>query len=180
MAKSQLNKDYFVGLITVAQVTDTSVQNDLAWFIARYEEEMIVLLLGQPLYDAYVAGMAEVAPLAKWTALDQKLYKTTTPKMSPAANYVYWFYMKNQATQTTGNGEVLIKGQNSIPVGSAVKVKTAWNDMIRQNKDLVAWIKSKPEDYPEYVEPVFDYSTPESTQLYKDRMNIIRTAIPFF
>lgn len=179
MAKKQINVSYFKGELTIAQITETSVRNDVTTLIVKYADEVIELLLGKPLYDAYVAGMNEAGPPAKWTALDNKLYNEDQ-FLSPAANYVYWYYQRNLATQTTGTGEKLMKTENSVSVGNGPKVKLMWNDMVKQNKKIVEFLKADPASYPEYVAPVLDYSTPETIQLYKDRLNILKYANPFF
>lgn len=179
MAKKQINVSYFHGELTVAQITETSVRNDITSLIPKYADELIELLLGKPLYDAYVAGMLEVGPPAQWTALDNKIYDENN-FLSPAANYVYWYYQRNLATQTTGTGEKLMKTENSVSVGNGPKAKLMWNDMVKQNKKIIAFIKSNLVDYPQYIDPVFDSSTPETIQLYKDRKNILTHANPFF
>lgn len=182
MAKSQLTKDYFVSPLEVAQTTENSVVNNLNWFIDSYEEEMIILLLGQPLYDAYKAGMLVGPPEAKWTALDLKLYQTAPIKVSPCANYVYWFYQRSLVTRTTGSGEKLLKSENSTNVGNAPKVKLMWNKMVKLNKSIINWLVNSG-NYTEYVKPIDQYNTtrtPEGYQLYKDRVEILTNANPFF
>lgn len=181
MAKTKLDKDYFYGQIQVADVENTAVERNLKVFILQYEEPFLALLLGQALYDAYVAGMNEVAPAAKWTALNAELYQVSgSTKLSPAAHYVYWYWMRTEATQTTASGEKINNPDKSIPIGNVQKAKLAWNAMVIRNRNLIAWIKARPEDYPEYVEPVYAASTDENRQLYLDRTNIVKTLIPFF
>lgn len=179
MAKKQINVSYFHGELTIAQITETSVRNDVTSFIAKYSNELVELLLGKPLYDAYVTGMTAGVPDAKWVALDNKIYDETN-FWSPAANYAYWYYQRNLATQTTGTGEKLMKTENSVTVGNGPKGKLMWNDMVKQNKKIMSFIKANPVDYVEYIDPVIDNSTPETIQLYKDRKNILTYANPFF
>lgn len=182
----KLDKDYFYGQLQIADVTNTAVEKNLLYFIAMYEETFLELLLGKSLYDAYKVGIAVLpTPAAKWTALDQQLYQISgiapnQTKLSPAAHYVYWFWMRDQVTQTTASGEKILNPDKSISVGNAQKVKLAWNAMVTRNRNIQSWIKTNVADYPEWVEPVWDTSTEETKQLYKDRVNIIKTLIPHF
>jgi hypothetical protein len=180
MAAKVLDKDYFYGPLTIAQVTEEAVERNLLTFIFMYEVPFLKLLLGEDFYALYKAGTEAGSPEAKWTALENELYQVSgTLKLSPAANYVYWFYMRNQVTETTGTGEKIISTEGSISVSSAQKVKLAWNNMVTRNRNIVAWIKANIADYPEFVEPVYDSSTSEAIQLYNDRINILTTVIPF-
>lgn len=180
MAKSQVNSSYFVGPLTIAQLTEPSVVSNLNYFIAKHADEVIELLLGKPLFDAYVAGMTGSLPYdAKWVTLDGKLYDSTN-KISPAANYVYFFYQRNLATETTGTGEKILKAENAISVSNAPKAKLMWNDMVKQNQKLIEFVKANPNDYPEYADPVLDTSTEETIRLYRERTNVLRTLNPFF
>lgn len=184
---TKLDKDYFYEPLTIPGLTTEAVENNLKRFIVLYEEEFMRLLLGDALYDAYIAGLAaDPGPIpAKWTALDNQLYKVVGDvpnqvKLSPAANYVYWFYMRRNTTETTASGEKLVSTENATSIGSAPKVKLAWNEMAKRSQQIQQWITSKLSDYPEFVPPTYDSSTPAAIQLYKDRMNILKTTIIFF
>jgi len=67
------------------------------------------------------------------------LKKDTTIGIAPApsvmpismiANYVYYWWMRNEATQTAGVGEVMTKTENSYRTSPATKMIKAWNDMV--------------------------------------------------
>lgn len=46
---------------------------------------------------------------------------------SPIAGYVYYHYMRNQATLTAGVSEVKPKTENSLPVSNETKMAYVWN-----------------------------------------------------
>jgi len=181
----KLDVNYFYGPLTIPQVTDQAVARNLAYYFATYEIPFLKLLLGEALYNAYNAGLAEVTPAAKWTALQSEIYNVVGSipnqiKVSVVANYVYWFYMRDMVTQSTGSGEKIAAAENATNASSVQKVKLAWNMMAKRNREIHAWLKARVTDYPEWVEPVADYSTPEAYQLYSDRRNILKTVITFF
>lgn len=66
---------------------------------------------------------------------------------SPIARYVYWNYMCNLASVTTGAGEVLPQNENSQLYGWSTKVDTAWNKMVRTNNELWKYLGAKQDVY---------------------------------
>jgi len=59
---------------------------------------------------------------------------------SPIAYYVYWNYVRNMATATTGTGEVAPQNQNSTLYGWTTKTDNAWNKMLRINRSLYQFL----------------------------------------
>ena len=182
MAKKQLDATYFQEPITVAQKDQVAVAASLQVFITLHEEEYNRLLLGDALYEAYVAGMNEDPVPAKWAALDDRLYAVNgTAKIAPSAFYVYWFYQRRHVTSTTGSGEKIVSTENSVSVGNNQKVKLAWNMMVQLGNSILYFLEANTGDYPQYVKPIDGLgSTKESRDLFKRRMNIIETVIPYF
>lgn len=61
---------------------------------------------------------------------DQSLAQSTgDDKQSLIANYVYFWYMRLRASNTTDMGEVVGTSENSARVGPATKMSRAWNEM---------------------------------------------------
>jgi len=73
---------------------------------------------------------------------------TSTNKQSLIANYVYWHFLKDDATQTVGLGEVSTKAENSRPASPRHKMARAWNEMVEWNWQLWSFLWSKQTDYP--------------------------------
>ena len=69
---------------------------------------------------------------------------------SPIADYVYYYWLKQQHTQTAGIGEVKPQGQNSKPVSPKHKAAKAWNDMVEKSFKLYEFLKLNSTVYPEY------------------------------
>jgi hypothetical protein len=170
-----LTTAYFVGPFTVPQISEASVLANLNWFIGRYEEEHWRLLFGDAMYEAYLAGVT--AEDARWLSLKNKMYNSVK-KISPVAGYVYFYYERSIVTSSTGTGEVILQADNTKSVGNDKKAKLAWNEMVKLNKDLLAWVLNSGL-YPEYVEPVRG-TTLEQRKLFSNRMNVLKTIITFF
>jgi hypothetical protein len=62
--------------------------------------------------------------------------------ISPIANYVYFYYMRDNATQTTRNSEKSSKSANATDASPANKQRAAWNDMVWMNKKLYGYLKA--------------------------------------
>ncbi len=86
-----------------------------------------------------------VGELRRWKGLI-----ITDKKSSFIANYVYYWYRRGTATQTTGIGEVAANAENSVNVPPVQKMVTAWNKMVDWIKELVAFLDAKVETYPEW------------------------------
>lgn len=75
---------------------------------------------------------------------------TGTSKQSPIANYVYFWFMKNNASQTTGMGEKNTNAENAGPGNPGLKMVRAWNEMSRWVMELRYFLRSNAAVYPEW------------------------------
>lgn len=76
---------------------------------------------------------------------------TGIAKRSLIANYVYYWYTRAMATQSTGIGETIAKTDNSVRNNPARKQTRAWNEMISINYRLKQFIEFNATDYGEYA-----------------------------
>lgn len=77
---------------------------------------------------------------------------TGTDKKSLIANYVYYWYIRNNHTQTVTTGEVKAANENSTMASPALKMVRAWNEMFKWICDLVNYLDAKKDDYPEWAD----------------------------
>ena len=70
--------------------------------------------------------------------------------ISPIADYVYWFWLKYNHSQTSGLGEVRSEAQNAVRVSPKHKAVMAWNDMVEKTWLLYEFLKVNPVTYPEF------------------------------
>lgn len=114
-----------------ARTMQTIGENDLGWYVAKYEEEFLIALLGIDLYDSFINGLGEDPINQIWTDLKNAIYKEKDGyKFSPAANYVFYWVSRRGRTQTATNGGEVVGTQSySKNVEDADKLAKAWNDM---------------------------------------------------
>lgn len=77
---------------------------------------------------------------------------TGTDKKSLIANYVYYWYIRNNHTQTATTGETKAANENSTMASPALKMVRAWNEMSKWICELVDYLDAKKDDYTEWAD----------------------------
>lgn len=77
---------------------------------------------------------------------------TGTNKKSLIADYVYYWYQRNNYTQTASTGEVKSANENSTMTSPALKMVRAWNEMSVWVCQLVDYLNAKMDDYAEWAD----------------------------
>lgn len=108
------------------------------------QQKYIDLLLGKE----YTNRNGE---LTKWRGLT---YCSGTYRASLIANYVYYWYIRNQASNSSPSGEKETKTENAESVSPRYKMARAWNEMSEWNLELREFLLSNSATYPEYVDPL--------------------------
>ena len=75
---------------------------------------------------------------------------------SPIADYVYYYWLKFNHTQTSGLGEVRSDAQNAVRVSPKHKAVKAWNDMVDKTWLLYEFLKVNAATYPEFQDHLND------------------------
>lgn len=166
-----IDATYFVGEINIPGTGNLSIQERLDIFIETKEEELLLTLLGYELYRDLTAGLTAEAPEQKWKDLKNgKEYNDTTGKLrkwnglikgtppeaySLIALYVYYWWMRDKASQTTPIGEAENKSDTSDLVSPAVKMSRAWNEMSRWIDELFLFLESNKDVYPQWDVDVY-------------------------
>lgn len=155
---SIINASYFIGELNIVSNTAGSLER-INFFIAKYEKEYLMKVLGVGCYNDFMGGIA-VEP---WLSLKNGKDFTNLQgilthyfglandgKKSPLANYVYYHYQRDAFTQTAGVGEVQSKAENATVVSPAAKMEAAWNDMVEQTNVLIEFLYVNNADYPKF------------------------------
>jgi hypothetical protein len=96
----------------------------------------------------------------EYTGLDGRKYKwngfiplqdSATANESIIASYVYYYFMKNNATQTTGIGENQPNQENGVSVSPRFKMTSAWNKMHFEIGELIRFLKNNMATYTEWT-----------------------------
>jgi hypothetical protein len=170
---SLIDASYFVGELNIPNTSSPAIAERLQVFIDKYERQFLEDLLGYELWkllDTQITQEEENSPatplprlailldgveytdsggtLRKWRGL---VYVDGALPRSLIANYVYWHWMKDQATQTTGLGEAATQAQNATLVSPTGKMVAACNEMARGVAQLHYFLNTNQADYPELV-----------------------------
>ena len=163
---SLIDKSFFVKKLNIPNTGTTEVDEMVDSYIKQYEPQFLLKLFGYPLYKAYSASPIESRFTAindgqEYTDINGMLNKwpglivtvVTGPpvqKQSMIANYVYFKYRSENATQFTGIGEAIIGGENATMVNPRKKMALVWNEMSDQVKQLMQFLDANQTTYPEW------------------------------
>jgi hypothetical protein len=168
-----IDETYFVGALNIPNTDKDYVLQRLTSFIDTLELELLQDVLGYPLYKAFVAATGDYDPDASNASIDQKwlnilegaeytgrdnrlhfwkglLFEQGTTPRSLIANYVYYYWLKDNTTQTVGIGEATAKAENSDNASPMIKMVSAWNEMSEWINDLICFIDVHQDTYTEW------------------------------
>jgi len=120
-------------------------KEELDRYILIYEKKYLREMLGDTLYDLFVAGPA----VERFVTMMAQL-RDTDNKISPIANYVYVRYMQDTQKVTTSSGDKETQSPGMINQVNSQKYSSIINDMITMSEDLYDWISDNASDYPEW------------------------------
>lgn len=142
-----IDSTYLWGELYVAQKSQQPVAENITMYINKYEVAFLTSLLGATLYEEMLVGLAVMpTPDAKWTTLRDKLLNNTT-KVSPIANYVWYWIKRRAVSQATGMGEVKPEGENGVIVSPVMQMTRAWNEMVELNISFYEWFNTQLDVY---------------------------------
>jgi hypothetical protein len=133
----------FEGEINIGQVEQEARQALVQWFIDRYEPAFLAKLLGSELASELLTEYEVIPHDEKWDLLADRV-------RLPIAYYVYFYFQKNDATSSTGAGEVETEVENAVKSNVQYKMLNAWNTMVNMNLKFREWIDKVRHIYPEY------------------------------
>lgn len=131
-----IDTSYFVGEITIPNLSQPATKTALERVIANKEAEILEDVLGYELYKLLKASpevdrFKNIIEGAEFTNTEGKLKKwaglKNADKQSPIAQLAYYWYQRQNATQTSGIGEVLAMPENSANKPNIHKLVQAYN-----------------------------------------------------
>jgi hypothetical protein len=90
-----------------------------------------------------------------------------TERRSLIANFVYYWYQRTKASETSGTGESITKTENAARTSPADKMTAAWNEMAVWVKEMILFLRSKDDVYtdfliqymnPQYIRPINSFN----------------------
>lgn len=164
---SLINKSYFIGPLTIAQLGHNNVVNNLTTFIERFEAEVLQAAMGYDLYKAFIDGLdvgsdEEIAQ--KWLDLrDGKVFTTqssikkqwngianASTKRSIIAPVIYTEILRDEAITKTGIGTAVAESENTVSISPDLKITTAWFKMRQDIFVLWEFLMANQTVYTEY------------------------------
>lgn len=155
---------YFNASNFIPQLSLTYNMQRLASFINEREPEYLRNALGENLAAAFIAGISvpEVNIEQRWKDLrDGKDFSVgeytmrwngflNPQKYSPIANYIFYWWMREAASFSTGSGQVLPSVENGLRTAGADKMVRQWNDMVHMTIRVTIFLQANKASYPEY------------------------------
>jgi hypothetical protein len=118
--------------------------------------------VGQLLNSEYsIVGNTLTLVSGQFAVNDIYIYKSATlaintstgsNKQSLISNYVYYWYMRNNYTQTSTMSEVKATNENSTIANPSLKMVRAWNDMSEWICELVNYLNARKDDYTQWAD----------------------------
>lgn len=136
-----IDATYFIGEINIAQLGQPEVLESVNRFIAKYEKKFMREFFGYELSEkiylenetptdpdiALILNGAIVTICGKtyeWLGLKN------AEKISPIANYVFFYYTEDLLTNQSGIGQTFNRAENADVVSPDSKLAFVWNEMI--------------------------------------------------
>lgn len=167
---SIIDTTFFVGELNIANTDTEAASSYLQLFIDKYEAAYLRILLGADLYARYVAGINLVPIPSEWTDLQNQLVTIDgTSKVSPIANYIYFFFIRRATYSNSGTGLTQPKYENATAIDSKIETSRAWNEMAVLSFKVYKYLKANATIYgplpydlrcynDDYLELWFDWS----------------------
>jgi len=144
----------FKGKLSIPNI-DTDQTGFANNYIAPFQKEILIKLLGFDLYLAFETGLAESTPAQNWTDLrDGSTYLVDgINKQNPGVkgiitNYVYCKWLSANFEQITGLGVQNANSDNATIISPENKITSAWNDMIKLYYQVYLFMYENETDYP--------------------------------
>lgn len=115
----------FKAEINIAQSENQYVDDNIQAFIDKYEPKFMREMFGATFYAEIKAGLLEDPIPVKWTELVNE-----TDLKTMIANYVYYWYKRDETTLSAGISEAKPLAQNASVTNSIDKQVRAWNEMV--------------------------------------------------
>ena len=174
-----INQSFFIRENNIPNINNAGVLERVNAFIAKYEPECLLKLFGYPLYKLFgtessqrmtdlISGAeyTDANGLSKWQGL---IHDTD---ISLIANYIWYHYQENDASQKTGVNISVPKGEASIVVSPMEKMVASWNFFSKESEQLIYFLWNKTNEDGSRVYPEFtNYQYFESLN-FSSRINI--------
>lgn len=153
-----VDTSFFVGDINIANTSKPEVAQSVNLFISKYENELLIQILGIDLYDQMKANPTEERFQKlingdkdfNWRGLVYT-YNGSETKYSLIAYYVYWWWVKDKYIWNSGVGTIRPKPSEGEIMSPALKMMESWNTFSDQAYELTTYIRLNSDVYYEWT-----------------------------
>lgn len=144
-----IDEDYFIGDIAIPNLNDESAISALNSNIDKYQEEVLIMMLGYDLYSKFIAdpdaeqrfkdirdGKEFEFSFNGSTIKRKYIGLQNDSNISLIAYYVYFYHARQRVTHTASVGEVSPKTENANRASSYSKQVFAWNSFVTRSGDV--------------------------------------------
>lgn len=128
--------------LNIANTDTLPVQERVNGFINKYTKKFLNQLYGKEMGTLFVNVLPTLDNTNRFYAL-----ATDSDLQDALASYVYYWYMRDGVSFSSGQGEKRAQASNSTDTEMGYKVSRAWNEMV----DYTRNIEVDAEIFPEYV-----------------------------
>jgi hypothetical protein len=128
-------------------------------YIAKYENEYLVKMLGKALYDLFIANLVNGVPTsAIYTTIFNPLYVDTFISGEVESNgikemllgFIYYHYTLDTQQQQTSVGVTAPKSENSEGINLNSISISRFNDNVKSYKTIQSYIQQNSSSYPTF------------------------------
>lgn len=160
-----VNQSFFVADLLIPNLNNTPNSDRLTMFINKFESDCLLKILGYPLFKLFGSEastrMTELLNGSEYTDGEGNLRKWQGIKhdtsVSLIANYVYFYFLQDQAAQLSGVGTSVAKPESAAAISPAQKMSNAWNFFSTEVNDMAIFLWLKKDGAGERVYPEFNY-----------------------
>lgn len=156
-----INNTYFINEITIAQINQPDVVEQVDDLIAKYENVFLRDVLGYSFTKLMLANIADARFVALlngaeftnvWTTYLDKWdgLANSITKHSPIANYVFYKYVRAKHEQQGGISTLRPKAENADVVTAEYTLIKAYNEMVDMIHKCRQYLISEKVTYPEF------------------------------
>ena len=169
---------FFIRDLNLPNTGNPAIAERINSFIAKYEPACLLEILGYPLFNKFgsesSSRMTELLNGGEYTDALCELQSWEGLKhddnQSLIANYIYYYFQKASATQTTGVSTGVMKTEEGTSVSPIDKMISAWNDYSEGVARMSSFLWNKKKDdgkrvYPEFTSHQFLKTTGVSRKI---------------
>lgn len=155
---SLIDNTYFIRGLSLAQLDQAAQVARLTQYQASHEPRFLEYVLGYSFNKLFQANLTDARFVALKNGAEYTYNDVTgkwkgfsnAEKVSPIANYIFYYWLKDDAEKTVGIGVAQSQAENATMSSPRYLMLSAWNEMIYMVKSMNTFLAANAATYPEY------------------------------